>query len=1181
MRLTLLAALLMTMTLAGCGGGGTSSGPPAPPPPTSSITSVVITTNAGLIKTGQSVIFNATVAGTGNFNSAVTWAVNGVTGGDTTNGTIPNGNYTAPAALPPTNPVTITATSVEDHSKNASVTVNIFAISINPATASVAFNHTKQFTAVVTGVSNPVIVWSAQLGSVDATGLYTAPTTPGTNSTDTVTAGLTNATGTASSSVTLQIPTPVLDSITPNGASASESVIINGQDIFGVSKVFFPGPGGILLQPDSSVLSSTQIKTSVPLGAISGQVLVKFNFNGQMTSAAVAFTRLPNLRIRADAKDLSSGESVQFKARLLGASTPSSINWTSDLGIISTAGLYQAPNVSQETFATVKACLANTRSCDATMLRIVPLRIAPALPTVSHGQSLQLDAIQGSSSSASWSVVAGGGTITSTGLFTAPSSLAQAGGVRITAKIGNTTETTSAAVTGAFPGLVARTYDYMNFGYDPNKGQGEYLQQFEGTYVQNLAVSGNRIIDLDVGVRANPALKKTAPIFTALEMYDATNPNNPVWVDAAESIIAKPNLFSAYSHYLIEAEVGLFPGQPYNGLTHIALYDIQTNVPKLLTRIEPKTLSSISENNGVLYGSPNTYSGTTAPFYIFDTTSGAIVQRQVNVPPPAGVSTTDAPVSVIGNGNLMYVLYFLQSGDYGLVSYDISSSSAVMLDTISFHDFLSRANMLIRGNLLFVSNHIFDISSGNAVEAGIAPTQDVQDVQGTWLLGRGFLPAYAPANHYVLVDITDPSHALIKSSVYDAPDGPSAMAGRFVGSNRSIMATNGLGGLAAIDMNSPGGIIDKSRVGGFEGGEVFDHVVNQQSLYVVGAGQLGSGLLDYDLTSGTPVFVGALIYPNAALALQVTNKTAFVGFDDSLKTIDVTDPSNPVEKGSLALPTNALALAGNTLFDGSRDSKLVTLNVTNLSSPSVSASIALPSIAVNMRLIGNTLLVADGPGGLLIFNVSNPAAPILLSQLVLNTPVWDVASSGTQAFLAADSSGLVIVDISNLTQPKQLSQTTLESYNMFPYFLDEAPRSIALAVGVNNGLVYVGTGDSAGLVFGFDYSKPDYPRLVSLNGFAEFVDSQVTGFTFLGNDLFVFGGLGVQTDIVQSDNTSPRNVIELYSIPSSLKNSDFFITRASTDQTRGFVHPKFNRHLLQKQGKKTGGQEVPYRTAPN
>jgi len=287
--------------------------------------------------------------------------------------------------------------------------------------------------------------------------------------------------------------------------------------------------------------------------------------------------------------------------------------------------------------------------------------------------------------------------------------------------------------------------------------------------------------------------------------------------------------------------------------------------------------------------------------------------------------------------------------------------------------------------------------------------------------------------------------------------------------------------------------------------------------------------------------------------------------------------SHPAETGSLALPTNALALSGNILFDGSRDSKLVILNVANVNSPSVLGSIALPSVAVNMRLAGNTLFVADGPGGLLIFNVTNPAAPVLLSQLPLNTPVWDVAFSGTQVFLAADSNGLVIVDISNLTQPKQISQTTLESYNMFPYFLDEAPRSVALAVGVNNGLVYIGTGNSAGLVFAFDYSTPDHPRLVSLNPFAEFVDSQVTGFTFLGSDLYIFGGLGVQTDIVQSDNTTPRNVIELYPIPSTLKNSDFFISQASTNVADGFVHPKFDQHLLLRQQEKIAPQKVPYR----
>jgi len=48
-------------------------------------------------------------------NSGVIWSVNGVPGGDTTFGFItPTGLYTAPAALPPTNPVPLTATSEAD-----------------------------------------------------------------------------------------------------------------------------------------------------------------------------------------------------------------------------------------------------------------------------------------------------------------------------------------------------------------------------------------------------------------------------------------------------------------------------------------------------------------------------------------------------------------------------------------------------------------------------------------------------------------------------------------------------------------------------------------------------------------------------------------------------------------------------------------------------------------------------------------------------------------------------------------------------------------------------------------------------------------------------------------------------------------------------------------------------------
>jgi uncharacterized protein (DUF1800 family) len=67
-------------------------------------------------------LFTATVVGT--TNTAVTWAVNGETGGDSTIGTIDvNGNYIAPDNLPSPNSVTVTATSVADPTKSGNAIV--------------------------------------------------------------------------------------------------------------------------------------------------------------------------------------------------------------------------------------------------------------------------------------------------------------------------------------------------------------------------------------------------------------------------------------------------------------------------------------------------------------------------------------------------------------------------------------------------------------------------------------------------------------------------------------------------------------------------------------------------------------------------------------------------------------------------------------------------------------------------------------------------------------------------------------------------------------------------------------------------------------------------------------------------------------------------------------------------
>src|ERR1700736_532604 len=49
-------------------------------------------------------------------------------------------------------------------------------VSVSPASATLVSNQKQQFTATVSGTSNTGVKWSATAGSIDASGLYTAPT---------------------------------------------------------------------------------------------------------------------------------------------------------------------------------------------------------------------------------------------------------------------------------------------------------------------------------------------------------------------------------------------------------------------------------------------------------------------------------------------------------------------------------------------------------------------------------------------------------------------------------------------------------------------------------------------------------------------------------------------------------------------------------------------------------------------------------------------------------------------------------------------------------------------------------------------------------------------------------------------------------------------------------------------
>jgi hypothetical protein len=119
---------------------------------------------------------------------------------------------------------------------------------------------------------------------------------------------------------------------------------IDGQDLYGVNKALFPRAMGSTLAADIQSASLTQVLVTVPLGAVDGSVNMTLQPvpGVTTTSNSLAFARLPNVRIRANTKDLSSGESVQFAYTTLGASSPSAMTWTADVGHVSASGLYRA-----------------------------------------------------------------------------------------------------------------------------------------------------------------------------------------------------------------------------------------------------------------------------------------------------------------------------------------------------------------------------------------------------------------------------------------------------------------------------------------------------------------------------------------------------------------------------------------------------------------------------------------------------------------------------------------------------------------------------------------------------------------------------------------------------------------------------------------------------------------------
>jgi hypothetical protein len=188
-----------------------------------------------------SVIFSTT-------NTAVTWQVNGVEGGNSTVGTInKDGLYTAPNTVPSPNTVTVTAVAKADSSRKGTATITVTPppIVISPSNAVIAAGAQQTFSAtVLSNTAHPV--WNVTCASttagacgiINTDGVYTAPAMLPPHGSVTITASMADQTAaTRSVTATLQFGKATLagtyifaltDRIGNKGPSQVGAMVLNG-----------------------------------------------------------------------------------------------------------------------------------------------------------------------------------------------------------------------------------------------------------------------------------------------------------------------------------------------------------------------------------------------------------------------------------------------------------------------------------------------------------------------------------------------------------------------------------------------------------------------------------------------------------------------------------------------------------------------------------------------------------------------------------------------------------------------------------------------------------------------------------------------------------------------------------------------------------------------------------------
>ncbi len=654
-------------------------------------------------------------------------------------------------------------------------------------------------------------------------------------------------------------------------------------------------------------------------------------------------------------------------------------------------------------------------------------------------------------------------------------------------------------MTGKVTGVVGEVSDYVDYS----------LPLPLGTYNEQVAVSGNRLYALASGTLAD----YYGRTFFWIDVYDISDPTHPRWLDSAETAFRAP--MYVYGQYLYQTTSGLAGNV-------IAIFDISGTEPVLITEAAVPILNNTTYFDGIFWGVTGwSDDHNQVMLSEFDLRSGSIAEHDLQLAIPNGIGPNSSVHSTaLGTDTQLYVFNVVtdsaQNVSGELDSYDVTTNPPTLLQRQPQTPAIRSGSLM--GRFIVAGGEIFDVSSGLPVHISDLPSAALPSAAGIVVGFNGKqLLTNAYQNGERIVDVADLSQPKLTGVLFERNLAfiTSTWAGQYV-----ITANIDL---RIFDAAPTGGGVDKSPPLGFYA-ITYDQLIYQSRLFVATETGINGFVSILDLTTNPVAELGRFDTGTAnPLAVQATSSTMYVGTDQSLLVVDVSNPASPTQINSLTGAVNALAISANFLYAGTQDGHLITYNVSQPSSPVQVSSQALPMAPVVMRTGNNLLFIADNTSGLLIYSLANPGSPAALSQFPSGTAVGDLALDGNLALLATADQGMVIVDVTNPAQPAQVGQAIVPAYGF------TTASATVDGITLNNKVAYVGTWADGGNIYGYDYSTPAHPRMVSIMPEGAVICDFVLTLQNDGTDLFDGGALD-GAPVVDIDLSHPRNVINFYPI---------------------------------------------------